>query len=395
MFARLVLVLPISIAVVGQQYDCTEDAHSCSAVPLSLLQTGQRMTTFASVSPLQTKQHTAAKRPLSSPSLMMTQPQQDAFTVMENNSTRIQSQMVSGLGHLVSEVEAGCAVKGDSYKLRAALTQDRNDANDGDNTSRVAPGGDAQRKPVLWIHLHNFAGTYICKEALQQGEFTPPNGAWPGCLMPYDDCSTRNRNARSLCSARATSGYSFTAIERDVEAADFCEGALIGSTLRDPISGLTSTLLANSYDKQAIMNILKTGQPTSAEHSACLPQWDTYQHFDNFATRSLGGAYMELPLKVTRQHLELAKERLRRLDVLLILEDLPIHVPQLEAFLKWDTAEINTQKKENGHDCTKKETAFTDGELDFLKEVNALDYELYAYGKELAANLTLQARAML
>lgn len=39
----------------------------------------------------------------------------------------------------------------------------------------------------------------------------------------------------------------------------------------------------------------------------CLPPFDTFQHFDNFATRSLSGDY-DVPVgEVTRQHLEKAK----------------------------------------------------------------------------------------
>ena len=39
----------------------------------------------------------------------------------------------------------------------------------------------------------------------------------------------------------------------------------------------------------------------------CLPPFDTYQHFDNFAVRTLSGDYDVAPGEVTRQHLEKAK----------------------------------------------------------------------------------------
>lgn len=39
----------------------------------------------------------------------------------------------------------------------------------------------------------------------------------------------------------------------------------------------------------------------------CLPPFDTYQHFDNFAVRSLSGDYDVPPGEMTTQHLEKAK----------------------------------------------------------------------------------------
>ena len=46
-----------------------------------------------------------------------------------------------------------------------------------------------KRRPIVWVHLHNFGGTYLCLEAMRQGEHTPPNGDWPGCLVDGDGCS--------------------------------------------------------------------------------------------------------------------------------------------------------------------------------------------------------------
>merc|ERR1719277_860475 len=108
-------------------------------------------------------------------------------------------------------------------------------------------------------------------------------------------------------------------MERDVEDADFCAGAIMGTTLRAPLAACRSTLLANDFNKSALLDVLRNGVAHPVSHMECLPYWDTYQHFDNFATRSLGGGYMASPRQVTREHLELAKERLRRLDVLMVL----------------------------------------------------------------------------
>jgi len=252
-----------------------------------------------------------------------------------------------------------------------------------------------RRRPVMWVHLHNFGGTYICKEAMRQGEHTPPesNPQWPGCLMPGDGCSTWY--GRTTGETRAKESYSFTMVERDVEAADLCDELLLGVTLRDPLAGLTSTLIANRFIKEEVLHILETGTIAPAWHVECLPAWDTYHHFDNFATRSLGGNYNAPPRGVTRENLERAKKNLERMDVVLILEELQQHMPQLAAFFEWDIERATPQNKEKGHECTQKDRAFTAEEETFLKDVNALDYELFQFGRQLAANRTVSAHHIL
>merc|ERR1719446_1363822 len=79
----------------------------------------------------------------------------------------------------------------------------------------------------------------------------------------------------------------------------------------------------------------------------CLPAWDTYQHFDNFATRTLGGAYLQAPCGITLDHLEAAKSQLRRMDVLLILEEMNEHLPQLQEIFHWNISLVQPWKKVN------------------------------------------------
>lgn len=282
-----------------------------------------------------------------------------------------------GLSVLLEDLDAGCSV-------HQPMMDDRK--------HRLARSLPSDRKPVLWVHLHNFAGTFICEEAMHQGELGPPNSytSWPGCLMPGDDCSTTGQS-RSLCEDRARSPYTFTAVERDVEEKDFCDQLLVGTMLRNPLAGVQSTLLANTFDKAALLDVLRTGKVHEVPHKPCLPDWDTYQHFDNFATRSLGGGYEAPPRGVTREHLERAKERLRRMDVVLILEELRLHLPQLSAVLGWDTAHLDSGRKSHGHNCRRKEAVLTANETEFLTSLNALDFELYEYANELADNLTAAA----
>eukprot|EP00927_Polykrikos_kofoidii_P003689 TRINITY_DN1148_c0_g1_i1.p1 TRINITY_DN1148_c0_g1~~TRINITY_DN1148_c0_g1_i1.p1 ORF type:complete len:401 (-),score=28.00 TRINITY_DN1148_c0_g1_i1:38-1240(-) len=251
------------------------------------------------------------------------------------------------------------------------------------------------RKPVLWVHLHNFAGTFVCMEASRQSEFVPSQqGSWPDCLYGNDKCSTVSSD-REHCEDRARSSYSFSSIERDLDDADMCEELLHGTMLRDPVSGVRSTLVANAFNKEEVLAILSGTRVGTADHLPCLPSWDSYQHFDNFAIRSLGNAYSRPPRGVQRDDLERAKQALQRMDVLMILEEMPDHLPQLAATFGWNTDAMLPEQKAYGHDCDSIDAVLSDAEKAFFREVNSLDYELYEFARELAASRTSRAREAL
>jgi hypothetical protein len=243
-----------------------------------------------------------------------------------------------------------------------------------------------------------------------QGEALPPgniNGNW----MP-DFCSTP-RGQRILCAERtkfANADISWSAMERELDDGDFCDGALVGTMLREPLSALQSVLSHDSFDRSGILETLHACseraptkhyvyQPTPDKSSgapACLPSWDTYHHFDNFATRTLAGVYSQAPCTITRSHLEVAKSQLERMDVLTILEDLSEHLPQFQDTFHWNTTLVRSWKRVN----RKSETAKIDGvftleEMVFLKRINSIDLELYEFALSLARNMTRRARANL
>mmetsp|Transcript_63389 Transcript_63389/g.138019 ORF Transcript_63389/g.138019 Transcript_63389/m.138019 type:complete len:347 (-) Transcript_63389:427-1467(-) len=251
----------------------------------------------------------------------------------------------------------------------------------------------ASKGHVLWLHLHNFGGTSICAEAALQGEAVGPEN----CNVPPDLCSVIP-SERVSCGNRSAGGYSFTAIERTLLEEDFACSAdmLYGVMLRDPLAGAASTYVANSFGlelKWDIFESFRTGvPPTGHGPHPCLPEWDTYQHMDNYATRTLSGNYFAPPGKLTRTDLEVAKQRLSRMDVVLILEELVDHAPQLQATLGWNVSSLQEQApKKNSHPSALN-TTFTGEEIEFLRRANSLDYELYEHGRNLARQLTLAAQ---
>jgi hypothetical protein len=245
------------------------------------------------------------------------------------------------------------------------------------------------RKNIAWLHLHNFAGTFMCNEAKAQGEVVSD----VNCNWCPDDCSAQ-KGSRVSCAKRGArdAQYTFSAQERDLDEDDFCSSVLKGVMLRDPLAGLTSTLHLNGYEKNRTLEILRTGEDKYVRHWGCIPLWDTYHHFDNFATRSLSGHYDEPPGGVTAEHLEAAKRNLERFDVVMILEELHEHVHQLSHFFGWDMSRIHSEKKVNPS-SSKVDTSWTKDEQAFLRSINKFDYSLLAHGKELARQRSSAARA--
>lgn len=250
---------------------------------------------------------------------------------------------------------------------------------------------------VLWVHLHSYGGTTICDLARAHGEkVSPPKD---NCNMMPDGCSTP-KAFRIPCRKRAVSTqYTFSAVERVLDEDDLkCSGGsqnmLFGIMLRDPVAGLKSTLIGNEFEKGIILQTLRSHvvMRNLAFHF-CLPPFDTYQHFDNFAVRTLSGDYDVAPGEVTRQHLEKAKGVLSKLDVVLIMEDLTDHLAQLRAVFGWDVDVDRSVWHSHWHRIPK--NVFSVQEAAFLKEVNHLDYELYEFAQTLARQLTAQAQQRL
>lgn len=245
----------------------------------------------------------------------------------------------------------------------------------------------SQRKKALWIHLHNFGGTFMCQEAVRQGEITAPSN----CNVPGDSCSQE----ANLIHCDQRGQYTFSSIERSVKDDDVsCSDTIYGVMLRDPISGMRSTMVANSFSNQKmfIIEALRNKQAVNSfanNAHPCLPSGDNYQHFDNFMTRSLSGNYNSPPGQVRSEDLEKAKARLRQMNVILIMEELSDHLPQLRSTFKWDLT--NAPAEANTHRNKWLEQAFTPQEEELLKNNSNFDYELYEYGKQLARQLTAAA----
>jgi len=254
---------------------------------------------------------------------------------------------------------------------------------------------------ITWFHLHKFGGTTMCQLAQAQRERTP----WPEMNCNLEEVSERKAKKHVLCEARSTSPcYSFSAIERFVTAGDTsCSDSVYGVMLRDPLEGARSHLSFHKFtaqDKQALVRNLNSTTSQGDNPSWLqwetnhVPTWDTYQHVDNFATRTLSGRYDAPPRGVLEEDFEAAKVTLRQMDVILILEEFANHAPQLEHFFGWHLRKTALEQHKNSQQGSTN-GVFTREEEEFVKDLNHFDYRLYAFARELASQRTEAARLAL
>jgi len=255
---------------------------------------------------------------------------------------------------------------------------------------------------IIWVHLHNYAGSSMCRIAHWNGETVyKKNCNWPGDGVVGLGWGLKYAH-RARCAERAEHAQiTFSEIERELQRGDLgCQTAISGIMLRDPFKGARSTVLYEGFGKQ-LNGILKNIAAKTKPHpfGGHMAGHD-YQFFDNFAVRTLSGNYWLPPGKVSRMHLEAAKAVLSRIDVIIILEELVTHFPQFEKHFKWDMTRERASEKttstkrvrtRNGHTSAEYDKAMSAEDEALIKSFNALDYELYEFGKTLAAERTRSA----
>jgi len=254
----------------------------------------------------------------------------------------------------------------------------------------------AERKPVIWIHLHKTAGTMMCKFAKINDEVVvEPEGNcnfWLDGGLAVDGFAAMGlQKHRMSCAQRSElyrrNGFTWGQIEREVNLEDIgCNDSFMyGIMLREPMGLMLSSL---NYDHWNATNLVTWLQDTEVniEHACgdCCnhtglrnPAW---QMFDNFAVRTLNGydAWMKPPGHVTEKDLEQAKQHLAAMDVVMVLEDLEQDKVQMEKFMGWKNTEFDEEN------VTPHSKHFTGDQHTFLKQLNKYDDALYTYARDIA-----------
>ena len=205
-----------------------------------------------------------------------------------------------------------------------------------------------ETKPMLWLHVHNAGGTSIRTLAETYGErplepATMNWNLWLHAKETYKTISCREKVDLFKRQAAAT----MTMIERPFDAADAaCAELAYGTTLRSPVSTMLSTIVTNNVDVDALFEALeRRGSPLNASipHDQLIEEGALLGHFDNYFVRSLNGRDVSQAVglgMLTEAHLDTALERLRRFDVVLVLEDgAALDDAPLRSFRGWPAAE--------------------------------------------------------
>mmetsp|Transcript_31057 Transcript_31057/g.70615 ORF Transcript_31057/g.70615 Transcript_31057/m.70615 type:complete len:354 (-) Transcript_31057:14-1075(-) len=174
-----------------------------------------------------------------------------------------------------------------------------------------SPQPPAQRKPVMWMHLHKSAGTLMCKWALKAGErVVTPNeycgaDALGDARVPFwkdtvyqTICPMKKPNPSLTCDQRkAVFGKAtFGAIERELYPGDICPSDFTyGTIMRDPIDRMESQINYEgpyAFRKiiKCIIENLQAKNNTVCDGAVSGDFVNVHTIFDNFAVRTLAGA---------------------------------------------------------------------------------------------------------
>lgn len=226
-----------------------------------------------------------------------------------------------------------------------------------------------ETKPMLWLHIHNAGGTSIRTLAETYGErpLEPATKNWNLWLHAKETWRTIScREKVDLFKRQAAATW--TMIERPFDAADAaCAELAYGTTLRSPVSTMLSTIVTNNVDVDALFDALeRRGSPLNASipHDYLIEEGALLGHFDNYFVRSLNGRDVSQAVglgMLTEAHLDTALERLRRFDVVLVLEDgAALDDAPLRSFRGWPAAEGDAARH-NAHSAASKARALAGG----------------------------------
>jgi hypothetical protein len=262
---------------------------------------------------------------------------------------------------------------------------------------------EVRKRPLIWLHVHKVAGTFMCNMAKRNHETVerPENNCnWMG----HDGFRLSGKpSVRRSCFKRAkmfrTEGFTYGQIEREVHDDEVCDKFSYGIMFREPV-GLAQSLMNyelwyqvnqehNDYENP-FLNFppdvaawMKEKIDAKAVPGNQLAPW---AWVDNFQTRFLANAFDVPAGQITRKHLAKARGFLEKHDVTVsVLEDLSSTGAQLFQDLGWtwdedlfhnQTASLDDILRNNPSQKTE-QRSFTPEEKDYLQSLNRYDLELY------------------
>ena len=270
------------------------------------------------------------------------------------------------------------------------------------------------RLPIFWLHYQQNGGTWITTVAQAHGErFLRPHLRSHGRNLPnyLNETCRRPRSCKLKAADITLQNATFTAIERAFDrSVELCTGSfLYGTAIMHPRLFLHSALRHRpGMDPSQMLEVLHGARVPERQHAHDLCWGDPYpvrgdndvkldgqyNHYDNYYVRGLNGfsAFWLPPGNVTRAHFMAAVEVLHRFDVILLLDELHLHLDQLVHTFRWQRSIIERPAvSSNNHRYTPNWMNWTDSQTAWLLELNRWDLELYEIARSRARQLSKAA----
>lgn len=271
----------------------------------------------------------------------------------------------------------------------------------------------AQNRPLIWLHVHKEAGTFVCLAAVVNGEkvIAPSRNCnwkvydvmWSGhCnATECDGESHKGIGARDFrpptCQQRSHYfekwNFTFGAIERELHREDICPQFRYGTALRRPLLALESTVFFET--KNLFNTAIKYGVEVPSGRRRFELDWfkaflkavfddpnpapayglPAWKYLDNFKIRVVLGddAFNEGPGQIGPTHLQLAIDRLSKFNYVKLLDTTDEWWDGTSVQLGWKRP---VSAKQNFH---QRESLFDDETTNYLMSLNQYDQQLYEY----------------
>lgn len=271
-------------------------------------------------------------------------------------------------------------------------------------------------KPIIWLHLHKQAGSFVCLTAVLNKE--RPVAPNVNCNWLYHDHIWKTSfdleeeaglfaKAPVSCENRSkyfeANGFSFGAIEREMHSSDLCPQFRYATLFRDPLLYLESVVpyefvkfidngkrcgvrsdnsINGSHVEDtwlnAFLDVHFTSRNCSSIQNGALGA-NPWKWLDNYMVRSIAGeeAYNVDPGMVSAEHLAVAIARLSKFDQVMVVEagqTFDGYMPTLG----WQT---RLTKKVNGK--SKGKRLFEDATMRRLLAINDYDVQLFQHFRQL------------
>jgi hypothetical protein len=216
-------------------------------------------------------------------------------------------------------------------------------------------------------------------------------------VHPEDNCNWKGHDGygqsgepymRVPCAERArtfqSSGFTYGQVEREMDDNELCDEFRYGVMLREPMSLMHSLMNYEIWYHEKFEHKRPDIPPNIADwlngkiHNQAVPESQTpgWVHLDNFQTRVLANAFDVPAGQIDSEHVERARAFLQNHGFMVhVLEDLPTRGEELFNELGWKFQPGSFHRKVNS--LAREERPFLAEELEYLKDLNKYDYELY------------------